>query len=136
MVYSCSYSGLLLSHTLKIKNLAIIVILIIALYYGYPLIEACLLILPIPDPKDVKENIKAIFFSVKEENVKKGYKEGFGEAPETLGDEDDDEDDVGKPMTSQKKDISYDSDEDKSGAELIDLDGGSSKEVPKISKPV
>jgi len=83
-VYSCSYSGLLLSHTLKARNLFFLAILIALCYYGYPYLEGIIILLPLPDPKDTWDNIKAIFVSARGEVLKKGYKAGFGSAPESL----------------------------------------------------
>ena len=37
------------------KVTAVVIILIGALYYGWPIIEALILVLPIPDPKDSLE---------------------------------------------------------------------------------
>jgi hypothetical protein len=36
----------------SLKTAGIIAILVGALYYGWPIIEAIILVLPIPDPKD------------------------------------------------------------------------------------
>jgi len=36
------------------------ILLIGALYYGWPIIEALILVLPIPDPKESLEKIKSI----------------------------------------------------------------------------
>jgi hypothetical protein len=41
------------------KSLLLVVILIAALYYGWPIIEAILLALPIPDPKESIDKVKS-----------------------------------------------------------------------------
>jgi hypothetical protein len=42
------------------KVTAVVIFLIGALYYGWPIIEALILVLPIPDPKDSLEKMKSI----------------------------------------------------------------------------
>lgn len=37
-----------------------IVIIMAILYFGWPMIEALLIALPIPDPKDVKDKLKGM----------------------------------------------------------------------------
>lgn len=41
-----------ISSIISFKSMAIIAIVCAALYYGWPIIEAVILVLPIPDPKD------------------------------------------------------------------------------------
>lgn len=89
-------------------------------YYGWPVIEAVLLLLPIPDPSEIKDKAKEYGSKAMEmvgagkknaDNV--GYQQQFG-MPGTLQDdsgEDDDEEDIGKDMSSQQKALDYDSDE-------------------------
>ena len=43
------------------KGVLYFVILALALYFGWPLIEALILVLPIPDPKDIVEKVKSLF---------------------------------------------------------------------------
>jgi hypothetical protein len=52
----CGYGGLLYG-LLNLKGIMITLGVIAALYYGWPLIEKILLILPIPDPKSIKDKI-------------------------------------------------------------------------------
>jgi hypothetical protein len=40
--------------------MAIIAIVCACLYYGWPIIEAVILVLPIPDPKDQIEKVKSV----------------------------------------------------------------------------
>jgi len=40
--------------------MGIIAIVMAALYYGWPIIEAVILVLPIPDPKDQIEKVKSV----------------------------------------------------------------------------
>jgi len=42
------------------KNLIVAAIVIAVLYYGWPIIEAIILILPIPNPQGVVDNLKAV----------------------------------------------------------------------------
>lgn len=51
----------------SVKNLLIMCIIGLALYFGWPVIEAIIIFLPIPDPKDVLEKIKS--FSSKASNL-------------------------------------------------------------------
>ena len=79
------------------------------LYFGWPVIEAVLLLLPIPDPQDMKEKVKEYSNKALEmvtsssgnaqNNMPAGYQQQFG-APGTLEDDsgDDDEEDIGKDM--------------------------------------
>ena len=107
-------------------------------YYGWPVIEAVLLLLPIPDPTDLKNKAKEQMGQVmtmvgagsgNPEPV--GYQQQFG-MPGTLQDdsgEDDDEEDIGKDASSHQKALDYDSDEkdeagDSAAQDLISLDGG------------
>jgi len=84
-------------------------------YYGWPVIEAVLLLLPIPDPKDMKEKAKgyctqAMDFLLSLPDMLSGgngegraptpgYQSAFN-APGSLHDDDDDDDeeDIGKDM--------------------------------------
>lgn len=72
-----------------------------------------------------------------------GYSEGFSEAPQSLEEEEDDEDDdVGRPINlKDKKNLNYDSDEERQGGhnELLSLDRDRSstaaEKIPKLQKP-
>lgn len=101
IVYSCSYKGLILGF-LSVKNLLYLLIVGGIFFFGWPYIEALLIFLPIPDPKNIKEKITGVFSGMKSQatqkrpNVKSaGYTERFDQAPESL-EEDDDDEDVGK----------------------------------------
>lgn len=119
------------------------------------MIEAMLLLLPFPDPKDAKEKLqemsKSAMTMVKGNNNTDmtigQYTQNF-DAPGTLEksddeDDDDDEEDVGRDLGQNKKDLDYDSDpmdgnaDDGANAELISLDSGKNqkKSVPKLRKP-
>ena len=52
--YSCSAVG----GFFTFKTLLTLAVVGLALYFGWPIIEAVLIILPIPDPKDVIEKVK------------------------------------------------------------------------------
>ena len=117
-----------------------------ACYYGWPVIEAIIILLPIPDPKDIIAKIKS-FVSGQIQAVskkasgpsvaKKGpYARDFDQAPDTLGESDEEgEDDIGKvpklqPRNTGKKSsgLSYgdsDDDEERDQTQLITLDGAS-----------
>lgn len=79
----------------------------------------------------------------KKPNVKSaGYTERFDQAPESLEEEDDDED-VGRPINLEKgSNLAYDSDEDKESNELMNMENRvrdrtntAAEKVPKLSKP-
>ena len=119
-------------------------------YFGWPIIEAILIVLPLPDPRFVKEyfyTAKTFLFSLpaafnsKQEpgpiGAAAGYREGFEQMPGGLHDEDDDEEDVGRLGLSSDK-LNYDSDEkeDGEGNELISIDSSAQKKkVPKLRGP-
>lgn len=80
------------------------------LYYGWPVIEAVLLLLPIPDPSEMKDKVKEYGNKALEmvnaggaasgaAAQPAGYQSQFG-TPGTLEDDsgDDDEEDIGKDM--------------------------------------
>lgn len=122
------------------------------LYFGWPMIEALLIALPIPDPKDMKDKLKGMISGGsgtakgKQAIKKDQYTKNFNQAPECLG-ESSDEEDVGKNSNSAQH-LRYDSDEDKEGlgdSELINLDGApqnqrdrsttAADKIPKLQKP-
>lgn len=129
-IYSCSYSGMILG-LISLKSFLSLIIMGAIFYFGWPLIEALLIVLPIPDPKEMKDKFMSLFGSStgakktpgrghqksKPTGKAEGYKEGFGEAPQSLEEEeDDDEDDVGRPINlKDKKSLNYDSDEETHG---------------------
>ena len=94
----------------SIKGIFICAILGAVTYYGWPLIEAILIMLPLPDPAQMKLQImhwyeKLRSFVTRDPHLKKdstaaGYQKDFELAPEVLNNgedtEDDDEDDVGR----------------------------------------
>ncbi len=95
----------------SLKNLLIISIVALTVYFGWPVIEAIIILLPLPDPKDVTEKVKSIFnrasnaaSSAAGSKRSPGghYTGNFKEAPETLGESD--EEDLGaKPKLNQRK---------------------------------
>ncbi len=101
--YSCSGLGGFFS----LKTLLTYLVIGLALYYGWPVIEAILILLPIPDPKEILEKLKTMVAGTVQQAsstlkattsaAKKGpgYASNFNQAPETLG-ESDEEDDIGK----------------------------------------
>ena len=112
---------------LSLRSFFTIVVLGLILYYGWPVFEAIIILLPIPDPKDLVAKFTGLFASKAKPTTKgKGYMGGFGQAPETLGESDEEaEDDIGKaPTVKQRKahkkaGLSYgdsDDDEEKDGA--------------------
>jgi hypothetical protein len=132
------------------KNLVWAAIAVAVLYYGWPIIEAVILILPIPNAPGVIDTIKAVgntaqdvVASVLKSNTKRrneggpsDYQQNLEDAPNSFmaNDDDDDDnsdDDIGKAASGNSSGLNYDSDEkfdEESGAqnELIDLGGGSS----------
>lgn len=63
-IYSCTYSGAFMRF-LSLKKFVFVLIAAAILYFGWAYVEAILLILPIPDPKDMKEKIKSWFSAAK-----------------------------------------------------------------------
>lgn len=153
--YQCNMGGVFRS-LFSFKGIFMIAILSAVCYLGWPIIEAILLLTPIPDPSDIKnkagslattamnhaKNIPAL---LKGDGPDRGkYQQNFDTAPGALEEEeDDDEEDIGK---SAQNDLNYDSDEkdeageDGASTELISLDnsGGKKhekKKVPKLRKP-
>jgi len=134
------------------------------LYYGWPIIEAILLVLPIPDPKDSINRVKSAASAAggivnsamssnrgphQNMNRHAEYSSNLDAQPEAyLEDDDNSDDDIGKPM---KAGLDYDSDDKNdeevavatATSELIDLSGSSSTgdqrksaaKIPKLSKP-
>lgn len=109
--YECNSSWL--GSIFTFRGIITVAIVGAILYYGWPLIEAVLLLLPIPDPQDMKEKAKeyggkAAGF-VKDlsrqgggAGAPAGYNQEFGQ-PASLADdsgEDDEEGDIGKDSAS------------------------------------
>jgi len=69
-VLSCGYSGLVFG-LMSFKTLIVIIVLAAIIYYGWNYIEEFLIILPIPDPKDMKEKVLGIFFRNKDDDATK-----------------------------------------------------------------
>jgi hypothetical protein len=154
--YQCSTAGYIASF-FTFRGFFMLAVMGALCYYGWPIIEAVLLLLPIPDPSEMKDKAKDWFNKgveftknlpamVKGEGraPTPGYSSQFA-TPGSLQDEedsgDDDEEDIGKDMNPSQKALDYDSDEkddnvDSAQHELISLDGGNSrKKVPKLKKP-
>jgi hypothetical protein len=142
----CSISG-----HFTLWNSFLLFVVLGVLFLAKPVFEACVLVLPIPDPKDILEKLGNIFSKDNIPNItrkpatKKGYSHNFNQAPESL-EEDDDENDIGKNMNLGGSGLSYDSDEDKDGqSELINLNsdvpstrdrtGSAASNVPKLNRP-
>jgi len=79
---------------LSLKSLLSLIIMGAIFYFGWPFIEALLIILPIPDPKEYKDKLMGLFKgsakkpttgrelrSKKPQGKAEGYAEGFTEAP-------------------------------------------------------
>lgn len=56
-VYSCSAMG----GYFTLRNLLMVIITVVCLYFGWPIIEAIIILLPIPDPKELKEKAMSLF---------------------------------------------------------------------------
>ncbi len=157
IVYSCSAVSFLSLHTL-----GYLIIIVAILYFGWPLIEAIVIALPIPDPKDLKDKLKSYFSKSTATSrgrsgaaSKKDYTKNFTQPPESLGESSDEEDSINNRNNGSAKHLKYESDEDKDelkGDELISLDGASTgpsttsnskrdrtataaDQVPKLSRP-
>jgi len=55
-VMTCGYSGLVFG-LVSTRNIIVLFVVAAILYYCWPYIEALLIALPIPDPKNMKESI-------------------------------------------------------------------------------
>lgn len=138
---------------LSMKGLFYMALVAALLYYGWPIIETLIVLSPIPDPKDLKAGAKNVLTTIKGKIAGVGsegrqagvdYQSGFDKGPDTLADDDEDDEDVGRDF-SQSKDLNYDSDEkDEFGnseqTELVSLDSGkrndsAKKNVPKLKGP-
>lgn len=116
------------------------------LFYGWPFVEAFLILLPLPDPKSLTRSVKMWYTSSKNWLTKEkkpqepmhGYMQDFNAAPATLGDEHEDSEDVGQRKGFEGSNLmSYDSDDaGREDGELIQLDALPSnrrqKKVPKL----
>lgn len=129
-----------LSSIISFKTLATIGLICAILYYGWPIIEAVILVLPIPDPKDQIEKVKAAAGSAADfvqgsiSGPPARQASGFGghdysanldQQPEAFmaGDDDSDEDIGGKPAGPDASEgLDYDSDE-KNDEELVAVSG-------------
>ena len=132
--YCSTFRGLF-----NFRTILILAIVGVILYFGWPILEAILIILPIPDPKEVTKKLKNMLSgsgASKRPNMKE-YTGNFAQAPESiLGESDDDDDDVGK---KKRNELSYDSGEDN---ELIALDSSNrdrtntaADNVPRLNRP-
>jgi len=141
--YKCSMGGFLF-RVLNFTTLLAVCVFSAIIYYGWPIIEGVILVLPIPDPKRSKARIISIFtklglcfkglLSSKTEapnGTKAGYKQDFELAPGGLEEEDDDEMDIGKKGFEAP--LNYDSDE--KNEELVTLDKAPKKQAPRLRKP-
>ena len=141
----------------KMVGLAVIVGLIF--YYGWPIIEAIIMVLPIGDTfsklagliAPVTGFLSSLVTSQprgqqsSSSNSNQNYSSGLANAPGSYMDDDSDDEDVGKAITSTKKPLDYDSDEKDDdnevgtsggGNELIDLGGSKAAgNIPKLSGP-
>lgn len=89
--YSCSPLGYL-----SARNIIIACVIVVAIYYGWPLIEGVLIMLPLPDPSDIKEKLSNMLSKGKQAISKSkgkssGYSGNFKEAPESLGESDEED---------------------------------------------
>lgn len=95
-------------------------ILAAVVYYGWPIIQTMIVLSPIPDPSDLHHKAQNLAKKVKgyisgggegERPSNVNYQPGFDNGPDTLlEDDEEDEEDVGRNF-SQTKDLNYDSDE-------------------------
>lgn len=150
--YQCGGFGFF-SRIFSLKGIFLIIVGSVVCYLGWPIVEALLLLTPIPDPTNLKN--KAGNFASSGFNFVKSipgmlqgdapdraaYQQNFDNAPGNMEDEEDDEEeDIGRNAAAN--DLNYDSDEkdetgDGDNTELISLDKqqNSKKKVPKLRKP-
>lgn len=114
------------------KSIGLIVLIVIALYYGWPVIESILLMLPIPDPKEQIEKVKNLASGatgmigglIPQRSASAeapGHQSNLDSAPEAYLEGDDSDEEIAKPANA--KPLSYDSDE-KNDEELIGISTG------------
>jgi hypothetical protein len=143
-----------LTSIISMKSAALSALIAAGLYYGWPIIEAVIMVLPIPDPKDSIDKVKSFAGSATDfvsgsisggpsNNSRQGqradYSSNLEAPPEAFMDPDgdDSDDDIGKPANADSNNVGldYDSDErnddelvavsgSSTGNELIDLGGG------------
>lgn len=159
--YKCnmgSYIGALFSF----KGIFILGVIGVVCYFFWPMIEAIVLVAPIPDPTDLKnkagglassaagalKNVPGMFKSDGPDRA--AYAQNFDQVPGGGQEEDDDDDEEDIGRHAAQNDLNYDSDEreepgnDGDSTELISLDnkpqkdgkrGGNRKNVPALRKP-
>ena len=150
--YQCTAKGWLASW-FTFRGMFMLALIGALCYYGWPVIEAVLLLLPIPDPTEMKqqsvEYVKKTYEYFKNmgetQDQPVGYQQQQFAAPASMQDDSDenDEEDVGQDVGGNSNALDYDSDEkdndqtDGAQQELISLDGGAEKrkKVPKLKKP-
>jgi hypothetical protein len=145
-----------LSSIISLRAAAVIAIIGAAIYYGWPIIEAIILILPIPDPKDFINKIKSMVSGFVTDSRRTGpnggggsgeYSSNLGAGPSAFmgAGGDDSDDDLGKPAAMSDDDdekagglgLDYDSDDknedevtvNAGSSELIDLGGDDDAEI-------
>ena len=143
-VYKCNQISIF-----SLRGVLLLSVLGDLLYYGWTLVEAFLVLLPLPDPKFVISSVKKWYTDAKKwlttdkkpQEPMHGYMQDFSVAPGTLGDNDDDSEDAGRTQGFESKNLmNYDSDdagreEGAEASELIQLDSlptRRSKQVPKL----
>lgn len=142
--HACSHTAWITSF-FSFKQIAFSALIGACLFYGWPIIEAIILILPIPDPKNQLDKVKNLAGSAQEyvsgavaNNSNSGYS-GAGysqnledQRPDSFIDPeagDDSDDDIGKIDDSGKSlGLDYDSDE-KDGVDLINAEPSGSNEL-------
>jgi len=111
--YKCSMGGKLLKY-LSVSGIVSMFILLAICYYGWPIIEGIIILLPLPDPKGLKQSstsfitkflaglksVPAIFKSGNPQSgAPAGYRQDFEMAPGNLAEEDDDDElDIGRTI--------------------------------------
>lgn len=130
--YSCSSSSVFFS-LFSFKGFFICAIFGAVIWFGWPIIEAILILLPIPDPNSIKSTLTSAAAGAQQKlkglqekaaisNEPKDYRADFENAPSGMADDDDEEDDIGKEIN---RNLTFDSDEeglDGGSNELINLD--------------
>ena len=150
---------------MSFKTIICSVLFIAILYYGWPIFEALVLVLPLPDPKDLVEKINyfvsnfsgiiwgiisSLLFSqnAAADAQKSGYTSNLDAQIETFIDAEDEDSDEENDIGKARDQIKFDDDEEdfaintSASGELIDLGSSSSssgsfpaKSIPKLSGP-
>jgi len=138
-IYQCNTAGYLTS-IFTVRGIFVLAVFAAVFYFGWPIIEAILITLPLPDPKHAKEQLMVWLTKVRvflggvipqlapgQKKEREGYLQDFEMAPGSYAEDDDEDDsnDIGQKAGFGEDNLNYDSDEkaeEAESSELIALD--------------